>query len=111
MKNKNTIIGFGLLILLFPLLSYSASAYPFGDVGDLACAIARAVSSPIAKAIATIGIVFLGAKAFIGKLDWVTVLVGSLGIFIIFGFFPLINTIVSFTNDANAKTHVQDLCK
>jgi type IV secretory pathway VirB2 component (pilin) len=101
-----------LIIILMPYFAYATTGtLPFHYVGDLACAIARTVSGTIAKAIATIGIVFLGARAFVGKLDWATVLIVALGVFIIFGFFPLINTIVSFTNDSDAKDHVKDLCK
>lgn len=99
-----------LIIILMPCFAY-ATQPAFHQVGDLACAVARTLSGTIAKAIATIGIVFLGARAFVGKLDWATVLIVALGVFIIFGFFPIINTIVAFTDDADAKKHVQDLCK
>ena len=98
-----------LVIILLPCFAY-ATTPAFYQVGDLACAVARTLSGTIAKAIATIGIVFLGARAFVGKLDWATVLIVALGVFIIFGFFPIIKTVVDFTGNAAAITHVQNLC-
>jgi type IV secretory pathway VirB2 component (pilin) len=100
MKNKAFFLVL-LLVLLVPAVGYcqttAAAAKDFNEtVGKVACAIANVVSGNIAKAIATIGIVFLGAKAFIGKLDWATVLIASLGVFIVFGMVPLVSTITSF---------------
>ena len=87
-----------LLLLLLVLVPYYGFATTnFQEVGNLACAIAKTVSGNVAKAIATIGIVFLGARAFVGKLDWATVLIVALGIFIVFGFKPLIETIGTVT--------------
>lgn len=98
--NKNLYIFFVAVIFLaiYPTHIYAAN---FEEVGRLACAVAGVVGGNIAKAIATIGIVFLGARAFIGKLDWPTVLIVALGVFIVFGFVPLIKTIVSFAGIAN----------
>ena len=95
MKNKTFFLVL-LLVLLVPAVGYCATNDFNETVGKVACAIANVVSGNIAKAIATMGIVFLGAKAFIGKLDWATVLVASLGVFIVFGMVPLVSTITSF---------------
>lgn len=94
---KNYKILLLLLLVLVPYYGFANAATNFQEVEDLACAIARTVSGNIAKAIATIGIVFLGARAFVGKLDWPTVLIVALGIFIVFGFKPLIETIGTVT--------------
>jgi type IV secretory pathway VirB2 component (pilin) len=94
---KNYKILLLLLLVLVPYYGFATTATNFQEVGNLACAIAKTVSGNIAKAIATIGIVFLGARAFVGKLDWPTVLIVALGIFIVFGFEPLIKTIGTVT--------------
>lgn len=94
MKRNITLVLVFLAIVAMP--HYGFATTTFVGVEKLACAIAAVVSGNIAKAIATIGIVFLGARAFVGKLDWPTVLIVALGVFIVFGFLPIINTIGGF---------------
>ena len=108
MKNKAFFLVL-LLVLLVPAVGYCQTNDFNKTVGGVACAIANVVSGNIAKAIATIGIVFLGAKAFIGKLDWATVLVASLGVFIVFGMVPLVETITSFVA-AGGGEQITTLC-
>ena len=96
MKKNITLVLVFLAIAAMPYYGFATTS--FVQVERLACAIAKVVGGNIAKAIATIGIVFLGARAFVGKLDWPTVLIVALGVFIVFGFVPLINTIAKFAN-------------
>lgn len=94
MKKNILLVLVFIAIVAMPYYGFATTS--FVQVEKLACAIANVVGGNIAKAIATIGIVFLGARAFVGKLDWPTVLIVALGVFIVFGFIPLINTIAKF---------------
>ncbi len=74
----------------------------FTQVSGLACTIASYLNGPIARTIATIGIIFLGFGAFFGKLNWGAVLTTALGIFIIFGAAQLIGTFAGDTDNPSA---------
>lgn len=77
----------------------------FKNVAGVACTIAKYLNGPIARTIATIGIIFLGFGAFFGKLNWGAVLTTALGIFIIFGAAKIIGTVAGDTgNDATDPT-------
>ncbi len=62
-----------------------AAGSVWADMGDLVCQMAGVYESDIARAIASFGIVFMGATAFSGKMSYVNVLVTALGVFILFG--------------------------
>ncbi len=77
----------------------------FGQVAGVACSIAKTLNGPIARTIATIGIIFLGFGAFFGKLNWGAVLTTALGIFIIFGAAQIIGTVASSSgNESSGAT-------
>ena len=77
----------------------------FKNVAGVACTIAKYLNGPIARTIATIGIIFLGFGAFFGKLNWGAVLTTALGIFIIFGAARIIGTVAGDTgNEATDPT-------
>lgn len=71
----------------------------FEQIAGVACTIATYLNGPIARTIATIGIIFLGFGAFFGKLNWGAVLTTALGIFIIFGAAQIIGSVASKTNN------------
>jgi type IV secretory pathway VirB2 component (pilin) len=99
MKRNITLVLVFLAIAAMPHYGFATTS--FVQVERLACAIANVVGGNIAKAIATIGIVFLGARAFVGKLDWPTVLIVALGVFIVFGFKPIVETVASFAGKSS----------
>ena len=74
----------------------------FQNVAGIACTIAKYLNGPIARTIATIGIIFLGFGAFFGKLNWGAVLTTALGIFIIFGAARIIGTMAGDTENKAA---------
>ena len=83
----------------------------FQNVAGVACTIAKYLNGPIARTIATIGIIFLGFGAFFGKLNWGAVLTTALGIFIIFGAARIIGTVAGDTgNDATDVTKDAGKC-
>lgn len=82
MEIKKTLPMFALLLVFY---ANNVFANQFEPLADVLCAVARAASSGVAKALATVGVVFIGFRAFIGKLDWATVLIGAFSVFLIFG--------------------------
>jgi type IV secretory pathway VirB2 component (pilin) len=74
----------------------------FGQVAGVACSIANVLNGPIARTVATIGIIFLGFGAFFGKLNWGAVLTTALGIFIIFGAAQIIGTVAADSDNTAA---------
>lgn len=81
----------------------------FGQVAGVACTIANTLNGPIARTVATIGIIFLGFGAFFGKLNWGAVLTTALGIFIIFGAAQIIGTVASDSKNS-AAVPTDDKC-
>jgi type IV secretion system protein VirB2 len=76
----------------------------FQNIAGVGCTIAKYLNGPIARTIATMGIIFLGFGAFFGKLNWGAVLTTALGIFVIFGAAQIITAVGSNTgNDVTGK--------
>ncbi len=99
---------FAIALVIFPdlALAQSNEGKVWNYAGDLACNIASVVESDIARTIASFGIIFMGVGAFLGKLNWGTVLTTALGVFIIFGVAYIVNSFASAgqddgTNNAN----------
>ena len=112
---RNTFIFalFALVVTMLPELAmaqdYVGSNTEAWDLaGGLACRIARAVESDIARSIATFGIIFMGIGAFLGKLNWGTVLTTALGVFIIFGVGYIISSLDNAGTTNAGEVYSQD---
>jgi len=95
MQPKNKFIWLILLVLVLFDAKDLFAANLFEPLANVVCAIATALTSDIAKAMVTVGLVIMGTRAFLGKLDWATVLIVVLGIFLIFGIMPILKAISS----------------
>lgn len=94
MEIKKNIPLFALVFVFWA--NNALAANQFAPLADILCAIATVASSDVAKAMATVGVVFIGFRAFIGKLDWATVVIGAFSVFLIFGVPQILKIIYGF---------------
>ncbi len=75
--------------LVFALLALVAltpdMASALGNLTGGVCSIVNVLTGKAGRAVATVGIIFLGIGAFFGKVNWGLALVISIGIVAIFG--------------------------
>lgn len=77
------------VIAMLPELSMAANT----TLDNTICIVVNTLTGRAGKAVATIGVFFLGIGLFLGKMSWATALAVGLGIAAIFGAGSIINTL------------------
>ena len=85
------LVVFASIILPNFVFVADAAASSAGGISSTLCVVVNALTGPIGKAIATIGVVVLGIGLFTGKLSWPLALATALGIGLIFGASSIVN--------------------
>ncbi len=98
-KEVQTALVFGLMaiVVMLPEQSYAANGFD-----NVLCAIARTLQGPVARAIAAIGIIFLGFSLFLGKISWGVALALGIGIAAVFGASSIVNLLATASGNSGS---------